>query len=62
LPIDIILPDSDLIWKAAEIKADYSISYADSFAAATALSKGAAILTGDPEFKKLKGIVSVEWI
>ena len=62
LPINLILPDSELIWKASEIKATYPISYADCFAAATALRYQAAILTGDPEFKKLKRMVSVEWL
>jgi len=62
LPINIVLPDSDLIWKAAEIKAEHPISYADCFAAATALKFKAAILTGDPEFKKLESIVEVEWV
>ena len=62
LPINIILPDSEMIWKASEIKAEYPISYADCFAAATAMNYHAVILTGDPEFKKLGDIVSVEWI
>jgi len=44
LPIQIILPDSELIWTASEIKASYSISYADCFAAALAkLNKGEVI-------------------
>jgi len=62
LPIEIILPDSELIWTASEIKASYSISYADCFAAATALRFGATLLTGDPEFKKLASIVPIEWL
>jgi predicted nucleic acid-binding protein len=62
LPISFILPDSNLIWKASEIKAEHSISYADCFAAATALRHDAVILTGDPEFKKLKALVSIEWL
>ena len=62
LPITITLPDSDLIWKAAEIKAEYPISYADCFAAATALRYDATIVTGDPEFKNLGPLVSVEWL
>ena len=62
LPINVILPDADLVWKAAEIKAEYSVSYADCFAAATALAYNAAVLTGDPEFKKLSKIVRVEWV
>ncbi len=62
LSINIVLPDSDLIWKAAEIKADYPISYADCFAVATALKYGASVLTGDPEFYKVEKIVSLEWL
>jgi len=62
LPITLVLPDEPLIWKAAELKAQYPISYADCFAAATALIHNAAVLTGDPEFKKLAKVVSVEWL
>ena len=62
LPITIVLPDEALIWKAAELKAQYPISFADCFAAATALLHGAAVLTGDPEFKKLTKVVPVEWL
>ncbi|MGA2959228.1 MAG: type II toxin-antitoxin system VapC family toxin [Thermodesulfobacteriota bacterium] len=62
LPLSIILPDSELIWKASEIKAEYAISYADCFAAATALRYEATILTGDREFKKIESLVSVDWL
>jgi uncharacterized protein len=62
LPLEIVLPDSDLIWQAAEIKARHPISYADCFAAATAIRFQASILTGDPEFKNLGDLVSVEWL
>ena len=62
LPITIVLPDSELIWSASDIKAEHPISYADCFAAATALRYNATILTGDPEFKKLGTTVSVEWL
>jgi ribonuclease VapC len=62
IPINLVLPDSDLIWKASEIKAEYALSYADCFAAATALINDAAVLTGDPEFKKVRKIIEVEWV
>jgi ribonuclease VapC len=62
LPLSIILPDSELIWKASEIKAEYAISYADCFAAATALRYEATVLSGDREFKKIESLVSVEWL
>lgn len=62
LPIKIISPSSELILRAAEIKAQYAISYADCFAVATAAQLSASIITGDPEFKKVESLVSVEWI
>ena len=62
LPIIIVPPDGDLVWHAAEIKADYPISFADCFVVATALKYEATIITGDPEFKKIKSIAPVEWI
>ena len=62
LPIEIILPDSELIWKASEIKADYPISYADCFVIATAMKYKTKIITGDPEFRKVKKLIQIEWI
>src|SRR4030042_4134911 len=40
----------DLVFQAAEYKAQYSISYADCFALASAIEHKATIVTGDPEF------------
>ena len=62
LPIDIVSPSSEIIRGAAEIKAQYAISCADCFAAATALKYSASIITGDPEFKKVDHIVTIEWL
>jgi predicted nucleic acid-binding protein len=38
----------------------HAISYADAFAAATALSQKATLLTGDPELKSIRGLFEVE--
>lgn len=62
LPIEPVPVDFDLILDAARIKAGHALSYADAFAVATARRKGAAIITGDPEFKAVTSLVSVEWI
>lgn len=62
LPIDIVSPSSEIIREAAEIKAQYAISYADCFAVATALKYSASIITGDPEFKKVDHIVTIKWL
>ncbi len=62
LPIEIIAPSSEIIMSASGIKAEYALSYADCFAVATALKFSASILTGDPEFKKVEHIVTIEWL
>ncbi|MBW2369641.1 MAG: type II toxin-antitoxin system VapC family toxin [Deltaproteobacteria bacterium] len=62
LPIEIVPPTSEIILNAAEIKADYAISYADCFAVASALKYSATVITGDPEFKKIEHIAAVEWV
>jgi len=62
MPIQVILPSSDIILSASEIKAEYAISYADCFAVATALKVAASIITGDPEFKKVENLVDIEWL
>ena len=56
--------DEKLLRTAARLKAFYPISYADSFAASLAVIHHAALLTGDPEFKKLerKEKISIEWL
>ena len=58
-----ILPASeDLVFRAAEYKALYSISYADCFVLASAVGHETAVVTGDPEFKKVEHMVKVIWV
>ena len=58
-----ILPIStNLIFQAAEYKAQYAISYADCFALASAVEHKAILVTGDPEFKKVSHLVDIVWI
>jgi ribonuclease VapC len=58
-----ILPvTNDMIFRAAEYKAQYSISYADCFILASAIEHKATIVTGDPEFKKVERLVDIFWI
>ena len=56
--------DDKLLLMAATLKANYPISYADSFAAALAKINKCPLLTGDPEFKILEkqGIITIEWL
>ena len=62
LGFNILTFPEPLLYKAAEFKAEYPISYADCFALACALEHSAILVTGDPEFKKVVHLVSIEWI
>ena len=62
LGIEILSVPNELIFRAAEYKAEFSISYADCFALASALENKAALVTGDPEFKKVEHLTSVMWV
>jgi len=57
-----VLPvPNQLIFQAAEYKAQFPISYADCFALASAVEHKAAIVTGDPDFKKVQHMVEILW-
>lgn len=62
LPIEVVPNTLQDVLEAARIKATHSISYADCFVVATALKKDAAIVTGDPEFKRVQKTVEIEWM
>ncbi|MCI0530149.1 MAG: type II toxin-antitoxin system VapC family toxin [Nitrospira sp.] len=58
-----ILPvPNELIYEAAEYKAEYSISYADCFVLTCAVKHAATIVTGDSEFKKVSHLAKIHWI
>jgi ribonuclease VapC len=61
-PIQLVAADRELTYEAAKLKAQYKVAYADCFAAALSLKLKAAVITGDPEFRKLGEKVSIEWI
>lgn len=50
------------VLEAARIKAAHPLSYADAFAAATARRLDAVLVTGDPEFRALAGVVKLHWL
>ena len=54
-PLHIADADLKLTMEAAAIKAKYSLSYADAFAAALTIKRKATLITGDKEFKSLAG-------
>lgn len=64
-PVTIIDTISEkLLLSAASLKANFSMSYADSFAAALARIYDAVLLSGDPEFKALeeKKMLKIKWL
>jgi predicted nucleic acid-binding protein len=61
-PIELVGADQELTYEAAKLKGEYTVAYADCFAAALSLRLSAPVVTGDPEFKKLEGEISIQWI
>lgn len=62
LPLEIMDVNRELVKIAAAHKAKGRLSYADCFVIATAEVMKGTIVTGDPEFKKLKPKVNLFWI
>ena len=63
--ITIVSADDELVMSAAALKARHAISYADAFAAATAMRYEAPLVTGDPELRamaKREGKLKLEWV
>jgi len=52
-PLQIVDADLRLTMEAAALKAKYTLSYADAFAAALTIHKKATLITGDSEFESL---------
>jgi predicted nucleic acid-binding protein len=52
-------PDWDLIVRAARVKAQGGLSYADCFCVATAQRHDAPLYTGDPEILALEDVVEL---
>jgi predicted nucleic acid-binding protein len=61
-PIQIVEVNRDLAYEAAKLKGKYRIAYADCFAVALSVKLNATLVTGDPEFKKVKERISLQWI
>ena len=63
LPIEIVNVDRTLTLAAAHIKGECPIAYADCFAVALTQIKNALLVTGDPEFRKVKPDyhLRIEW-
>jgi len=63
--LETISANDELVMLAAALKAKYAISYADGFAAATAILHDAPLVTGDPEIRTMAAAekaLQLEWI
>lgn len=61
-PIDVVQNAFDDVLAAARLKVRFRISYADAFAAATAMRTDAILVTGDPEFHALEALIEIDWL
>lgn len=63
VPIRWLEIDEELVRRAADIKSDGAMTYAEAFAAGAASLLGCPVLTGDPEFRVAEAAgVAVRWI
>jgi ribonuclease VapC len=62
LPIEILPADEQTVFDAAHIKANHTLSYADSFVVAIGIQENATVITADPEFHLVEHIVEMEWL
>ena len=62
LPIEILPADEQTVFTAAHIKANYTLSYADSFVVAIGIQEHAIVITADLEFRSVEHIVEMEWL
>lgn len=62
LPVNVLDAGFERVIRAADVKADHPMSYADAFVAAAAMEFSASIVSGDPEFKAVEINTSVLWI
>ncbi|MBI1886381.1 MAG: type II toxin-antitoxin system VapC family toxin [Chloroflexi bacterium] len=60
--VEIADVDLELALMAGSLKAVSGIGYADCFAAALAQRLAAPVVTGDPDFSQVEGVVPVEWL
>jgi ribonuclease VapC len=59
----VVLPaTNDCVFRAAELKARFAMSYADTFVVASAMEYKATVITGDPEFRQVESLVKILWI
>jgi PIN domain nuclease of toxin-antitoxin system len=62
MAVEIVDADWQLTYQAAIYKSKGGLSYADCYAAALGKLLQAEVVTGDPEFNRLKGEIRIAWV
>lgn len=62
MAVEIVGVDRALTREAARLKARRGVSFADCFAAASARTRKAELITGDREFRRLEAGVKLAWL
>jgi len=62
MSIEIVDADLKLTHQAAIFKSKVGLSFADCYTAALGVLRQAEVVTGDPEFQKLKGEITISWV
>jgi ribonuclease VapC len=60
--LSIIPVDEALALAAARVKAERRMGYLDCFVVALAQQLDAAVVTGDPDFRRVGDLVRIEWL
>lgn len=60
--LEVLAVDRERVFAAAHLKARYPLAYADAFAVALTRELAATLLTGDPEFKGVSDLITIEWL
>ena len=60
LPVNVVIPDFELILLSAKIKAKFKISYADAFAIQVCMKEKGILVSDDPEIHNLKDLLGFE--
>ena len=60
--IEMVDIDRELALSAAYLKGLHRMAYADCMAAALAQRVDGAVVTGDPDFRQIEDVVSIEWL
>lgn len=61
LPWHVFSAADSLVWRAAAVKGQHPVSYADAFAIACAEEHGASIVTNDKEIRTLRRGLKIIW-